>query len=135
RMLAEPRLGHSQTGGAPMLPAAFFGFLLVCFWLGAASSAFMTEWAERTGRRSKYILPMAVEAWLLSLFSLGVHYRIRLGPGPTLGMFTMTGLSALAMGLQNATITKISGAVIRTTHLTGVLTDLGLESVQYFLWF
>ena len=47
----------------------------------------------------------------------------------------MGGLAAFAMGLQNATITKISGAVIRTTHLTGVTTDLGIESVQYFLWY
>jgi hypothetical protein len=38
------------------------------------------------------------------------------------------------MGLQNATITRISGNVVRTTHLTGVVTDLGLESVQYILW-
>lgn len=38
------------------------------------------------------------------------------------------------MGLQNATITRISGAVVRTTHLTGVVTDLGLEGVQYALW-
>ncbi len=37
------------------------------------------------------------------------------------------------MGLQNATITKISGAVIRTTHLTGVTTDLGIETVQYLM--
>jgi hypothetical protein len=36
--------------------------------------------------------------------------------------------------LQNATITKISGAVVRTTHLTGVITDLGLEGMQYLLW-
>jgi anti-anti-sigma regulatory factor len=46
----------------------------------------------------------------------------------------MGGLAAWAMGLQNATITKISGAVIRTTHLTGVTTDLGIESVQYLTW-
>jgi anti-anti-sigma regulatory factor len=38
------------------------------------------------------------------------------------------------MGLQNATITHISGAVVRTTHLTGVTTDLGLESVELFFW-
>ena len=38
------------------------------------------------------------------------------------------------MGMQNATITKISGAVVRTTHLTGVTTDLGLEGVAYCLW-
>ncbi len=31
------------------------------------------------------------------------------------------------MGLQNATITKISGAEIRTTHMTGIVTDIGIE--------
>jgi uncharacterized membrane protein YoaK (UPF0700 family) len=30
------------------------------------------------------------------------------------------------MGLQNAMITKISGSVIRTTHLTGMITDIGI---------
>src|SRR4029450_4244219 len=46
----------------------------------------------------------------------------------------MSGVASLAMGLQNATITRISGAVVRTTHLTGVVTDMGLEGVQYALW-
>jgi uncharacterized membrane protein YoaK (UPF0700 family) len=31
------------------------------------------------------------------------------------------------MGLQNAVITKISHAEIRTTHVTGLVTDLGIE--------
>jgi uncharacterized membrane protein YoaK (UPF0700 family) len=31
------------------------------------------------------------------------------------------------MGLQNAVITKISHAQIRTTHITGLVTDLGIE--------
>src|SRR5688572_21485658 len=43
-----------------------FGLLLLSFWFGAVSSAFMTEWAQRSGVRSKYILPMAVEGALLS---------------------------------------------------------------------
>ena len=34
-------------------------------------------------------------------------------------------LAAMACGLQNALVTTLSGAVIRTTHLTGVVTDLG----------
>ena len=36
-------------------------------------------------------------------------------------------MAAFALGVQNATITRISGGVIRTTHVTGVTTDLGLE--------
>src|SRR5690606_32108012 len=31
------------------------------------------------------------------------------------------------MGLQNALITKASTAIIRTTHVTGMTTDLGIE--------
>lgn len=33
---------------------------------------------------------------------------------------------AMASGLQNALVTTYSGAIIRTTHLTGVFTDLGV---------
>ncbi|WNM08330.1 YoaK family protein [Komagataeibacter nataicola] len=35
------------------------------------------------------------------------------------------------MGMQNATVTHISGARVRTTHMTGMLTDLGLELAQW----
>src|SRR6185295_16347696 len=38
-----------------------FGFLILCFWVGAVSSALMTEGAMRHGIRSKYVLPMAAE--------------------------------------------------------------------------
>ncbi|WP_255427679.1 YoaK family protein [Yimella sp. cx-51] len=33
----------------------------------------------------------------------------------------------LTMGLQNALITKVSDAQIRTTHVTGMVTDIGIE--------
>jgi uncharacterized membrane protein YoaK (UPF0700 family) len=38
------------------------------------------------------------------------------------------------MGLQNATITKVSQAEIRTTHMTGIVTDLGLELGRLLYW-
>lgn len=38
---------------------------------------------------------------------------------------------AFLMGMQNATVTHISGARVRTTHMTGMLTDLGLELAQW----
>ena len=34
------------------------------------------------------------------------------------------------MGLQNSFVTKISNAIVRTTHLTGLFTDLGIELSQ-----
>jgi uncharacterized membrane protein YoaK (UPF0700 family) len=35
-------------------------------------------------------------------------------------------LLCFTMGLQNAIITKLSNAVIRTTHVTGMVTDIGI---------
>ncbi|EMB9932300.1 DUF1275 domain-containing protein, partial [Acinetobacter baumannii] len=34
--------------------------------------------------------------------------------------------ACVAMGLQNAMVSHYKGTIIRTTHLSGVLTDLGL---------
>jgi uncharacterized membrane protein YoaK (UPF0700 family) len=39
-----------------------------------------------------------------------------------------------AMGLQNSLVTRLSGAVVRTTHLTGVVTDIGVEAARWFRW-
>src|SRR5690606_24467803 len=40
------------------------------------------------------------------------------------------GCLLLAMGMQNALVSVISGSVVRTTHLTGTFTDLGIELAQ-----
>lgn len=34
--------------------------------------------------------------------------------------------------MQNSLVTRLSGAVVRTTHLTGVVTDLGIEAARWF---
>ena len=43
-------------------------------------------------------------------------------------------LLLFAMGLQNALVTSLSNAVVRTTHLTGLFTDLGIELSQVFFY-
>jgi uncharacterized membrane protein YoaK (UPF0700 family) len=39
------------------------------------------------------------------------------------------------MGLQNSLVTTISNSTVRTTHLTGLFTDLGIELSQRFFYF
>jgi uncharacterized membrane protein YoaK (UPF0700 family) len=39
----------------------------------------------------------------------------------------LVGILLFAMGLQNGLVATISGGVVKTTHLTGLLTDLGME--------
>ncbi|HYE19870.1 MAG TPA: YoaK family protein [Tepidisphaeraceae bacterium] len=118
--------------------AGYFAFLLATFFAGAVLSALLTEGARRRGVRSKYILPLLLEAGLLIVFAIGLESLTRqraAGAGGELGAaWLLVGAAAMAMGLQNATITRILGNVVRTTHLTGVVTDLGIESVQYAYW-
>lgn len=116
------------------------GFLVLMFFSGAVASALMTEGARRRGIASKYIMPMVVQAALLcalavliNVYGLNSNARLSFDEHPAL-LYELSGIASFAMGLQNATITRISGAVVRTTHLTGVVTDLGLEGVQYLLW-
>lgn len=114
---------------------AYLGCALLAFFVGAMASGVMMETARRRGVRSKYILPLVVEAILLVVFAVGVQILQTSGPSESeRAVWWMVAAASLAMGLQNATITRISGSVVRTTHLTGVLTDLGLESVQYLMW-
>jgi uncharacterized membrane protein YoaK (UPF0700 family) len=123
--------------------ACYFGWVIICFVSGAACSGALLEAARWHNLRSRYSLPLACEAILLSIFSLGLNVHLWRGhqmggQAATMSQLTlywMTGVAAMAMGLQNATITKVSGAVVRTTHLTGVSTDFGLEGAQLLMWF
>lgn len=46
--------------------------------------------------------------------------------------YILLGLLCFTAGLQNAMVTSASGAVVRTTHLTGITTDLGIGLVRIF---
>lgn len=125
----------NNLGQARWAEFRFYAFLIAMFFAGAVSSALMTEGARRRGLRSKYVLPIAVEAVLLCGFTLAIDYHARVTPANLTSQYLLCGLATAAMGLQNATITRISGAVVRTTHLTGIVTDVGLEGVQFALWY
>lgn len=114
---------------------AFFGsFLLTTFFVGAAISGFATELGKRRRWESIYVLPMAIEALLLAALALMLEFGSNPAAGPPTKIYSITGLASIAMGLQNATITRISSGVVRTTHVTGVLTDLGLELAIFASW-
>lgn len=115
--------------------AGYAAFAVGAFFAGTMLSAVLTEGARRAGRRSKYVLPIAVEAVLLAVLATEIQRVGGIEAVHGRSWWTITGLAAAAMGIQNATITRVSGSVIRTTHMTGVITDVGLESVQLlFRW-
>ena len=109
---------------AAAVEAAYFAALVAAFGAGAFASGVLT----RLPRRSRFQLPILLEA---SLLAVVVLMAVR-WPHPTRGrpLMAVTLTAAVAMGLQNGAITRISGAVVRTTHLTGVVTDLGLAAAN-----
>jgi len=90
------------------------------FLTGAFLTTLFIRWARARALESEYALPLIVEAVLLVIF--GFTGRVFSG-GHMLGTVM---LLCFTMGLQNAIITKISNAVIRTTHVTGMVTDIGI---------
>lgn len=97
---------------------------LAAFMAGAASTAILVNAGRRRGLSSAFALPLLLEAALLLAFGA---FGARLTTSHALLLPSTVVLLCYTMGLQNAVITKISQAEIRTTHVTGLVTDLGIE--------
>jgi uncharacterized membrane protein YoaK (UPF0700 family) len=104
---------------------------VLAFLLGAMCCAVMVNFARRKAMSSEYALPLLLESGLILCFGLlgarMAHFEGLLIP------FTVV-LLCFIMGLQNAIVTKLSNAVIRTTHMTGIVTDLGIELGKLVYW-
>lgn len=116
-------------GNTPLVLSALGG--LVSFILGAATTAVLVNFARRHSLHSQYALPLLLEALWMLMFGLMGSQLAEIGedfvPATVVVLCFM-------MGLQNAVITKISNAEIRTTHLTGMVTDIGIELGKLFYW-
>lgn len=120
---AVAHIGIHATDGDLNLLKISLG-LLGSFLLGSICASLLVSWGRRHHFRGQYAAALLVEAALLACFgffgdTLEQHVWLLL-PAPAL-------LLTLSMGLQNALITKLSNAEIRTTHLTGIITDIGIE--------
>nr|WP_295773881.1 YoaK family protein [Rhodoferax sp.] len=103
--------------------------LLMAFVLGSMTTAWMVNWSLRRQMRSAFARPLLVEAALLLLFGI---FGASINSFASLFVPLTVLLLCFIMGLQNAVITKVSHAEIRTTHVTGLLTDLGIELGKFF---
>jgi uncharacterized membrane protein YoaK (UPF0700 family) len=123
--LANDLAYHQYGAAATALPmiTAFFGGAFV------ASMAIESDFYGRTA--NAYAAALLGEGALLILFTTIAHLTIM--PRPRVQDAEAAILCA-AMGMQNSLVTRLSGAVVRTTHLTGVFTDLGIETARWFRW-
>jgi uncharacterized membrane protein YoaK (UPF0700 family) len=103
----------------------------IAFVTGAAVAALMVNYLHRAAVAHVYAAPLLLEASLILLFgAFGATLKKHELVDVSLAVITL----CFTMGLQNALITKISRAEIRTTHVTGLTTDLGIEIGKLLYW-
>ena len=111
---------------------ALAGVLLVAVFIsGAITTTVLINWARRRRMHSEFALSLLLAALLLLAFGL---LGANLAHTSALLVPATAAVLCFIMGLQNAMVTKISQAEVRTTHMTGVITDLGIELGRLLYW-
>jgi uncharacterized membrane protein YoaK (UPF0700 family) len=98
--------------------------MLLSFMTGALVCSTLISLGQRRRLRSRYAITLTIEAALLLVFGF-LGYRLEHELVVTLPTTVM--LLCFIMGMHNAVTSIISGAAVRTTHLTGTVTDIGIE--------
>lgn len=111
------------------------GMLLVpvLFLCGAIVSGLLVDIRLRLHKKPKYYFVFGLLfLLLLSVVILGFNGAFgKFGePLENLGDYILLAVLCLVCGMQNGMITTVSRSVVRTTHLTGITTDLGIGIVR-----
>jgi len=96
------------------------------FLLGSFLSSFLIEKFKKNRKLNVFVLPTILEC--LILVSIAIFSNEIVIKYPDI----IVCLLLFAMGLQNSFVTQISNAIVRTTHLTGLFTDLGIDISRLF---
>lgn len=103
--------------------------LITTFFVGAFIASMIVESNVFGWTPNAYGVALVIEACTLAAFLLNAHVG---NPSDPRHQDAKALLLCAAMGMQNSLVTRISGSVVRTTHLTGVVTDLGIEAARWF---
>lgn len=129
------RLGV-YLGGGLLQRAAPSAFAVAVFLLSIGAGTAAIELLARSGRRSPAAIVLGCEVlFLVALTVAGgaaaVNGRIPQTPART--YYPLAALAVAAMGLQTSTLQRISGQTVRTTYVSGMLTNLVDESIARLL--
>ena len=103
--------------------------LVLAFFLGAFSANVLLLTKLLSRRPLVYAGLLALEASLLLAFIVIIDFKI--AENASRSADAKAAILCFCMGLQNSLVTVISEARVRTTHLTGVVTDLGIEAARW----
>lgn len=132
--------GFATMFGAELATGAWttaLGLLSVpiFFILGGVISALFIDRRISAHRRPQYTQVIFLVGLLLTLVAVLGSTNNFSNFGSFIDFnedYEFLALLCLACGMQNAAVTSASGAVIRTTHLTGISTDLSIGLVRIF---
>ncbi|MGE4132151.1 MAG: YoaK family protein [Bdellovibrionales bacterium] len=103
------------------------------FLLGSMLSGVLVDLRLKLKQRPNYYLVFGVLFFLTLAVAIGGFNNAFADFGEPLTRwpaFVFVSLLCFTCGVQNGTVTLVSKAVVRTTHLTGVTTDLGIGLVR-----
>jgi uncharacterized membrane protein YoaK (UPF0700 family) len=112
------------------ITAITFFVFTICFLIGSFTSSFLAEFISLSNAEFSHIIPITLE--IIVLICVGL-FGTQSGTISTEGKLTAFSM-LFAMGIQNSLVTNISKSTVRTTHLTGLFTDLGIELSQLFFY-
>jgi uncharacterized membrane protein YoaK (UPF0700 family) len=110
-----------------------FALVLLFFVSGAAASGLLLQGRAYRAKRPLFSLPLWLVAALTATIALAGHHGLLGDFGGTVdqaGDFVLLCVLSFAMGLQNAAVATSTGQLVRTTHLTGPATDLGVHLAE-----
>jgi uncharacterized membrane protein YoaK (UPF0700 family) len=114
-------LGHGNLDGAlplAVVPPVFVGGIAAGTWL------------VDSGRRwAAFGLQAVLIAAYMGYGSTVIHHGTVAGHTLT-GFYVLAALATLALGLQTAALTEIRGTTVRTSYISGVLTNLAQGGVR-----
>ncbi|WP_158825018.1 YoaK family protein [Mucilaginibacter lacusdianchii] len=104
-----------------------FALWLLAFFTGTFLANFLVRSIRDTSRYKAHATPIIIETVVLLLVAVYGHHFYE--ETETERIFVITAL-LFSMGLQNGLVSNISGGLIKTTHLTGLFTDLGSDVAE-----
>jgi uncharacterized membrane protein YoaK (UPF0700 family) len=102
---------------------------LLLFFAGAFISGFIVRSYNHISKYKAHSIPMIIE--IIVLLFVAVYGQNFYKETP-LEREVVIGAIIFSMGLQNSLVSIISGGIIKTSHLTGLFTDLGGDIAEWF---